>query len=116
MRCERSLRGLGGADGIVGIGERNEEAIALSVDLLAAVLLERVAQEPPMISQNVGVMVAELVQQTRRSFDVRKEKGDGACRQLGRRPRCQDRTPNRPRLAGFSHGDTRAARAVARPR
>jgi hypothetical protein len=49
MRCERSLRGRGGVDGVACIAECDEEAIALRVYLSTAVLREHIAKEPPMI-------------------------------------------------------------------
>ena len=64
------------------IGEGHEEAIALRVDDAAAVLVARLAHEPPVLRQNLCVAAAELVQQARRPLDVGKEKGDCAGREF----------------------------------
>ncbi len=56
-----------------------------------------------MICQNVGVALAEPVEQTCRPFDVREKEGDGASRELSHRPRNQHRRPNPLRLAALRH-------------
>ena len=82
MSRERLLRGPRGTDGVACLPERDEEAIALGIDFSTAVLRERRAEKPPMIRQNVGVTLAELLKQTCRPFDVREEEGNGARRQV----------------------------------
>ena len=63
--------------------ERDEERIALRVDLDAAVPRERVAQDASMLGERLRVLrLAELVQQPRRALDVGEEEGDGAGREL----------------------------------
>jgi len=98
MRCERMLGGLGGADGVFCVAERDEETIALCIDLSTAVVPEHLAEEPPVISQDIGVTVAELVQETGRTLDVREEEGHPSRRQFSHGPRDQHRTPTLPRL------------------
>jgi hypothetical protein len=79
---ERLLNLGGGGDGIASVGERDEEAVALRVDDAAAVLVARLAHEPPVPGQNLCVAVTELVQQARRALDVGEEKGDRAGREF----------------------------------
>ena len=72
-RFERARRGR----------EGDEESIALRVDLDAAVPLESLAQDAPVLSKFIGVALCpELGQQSGRTLDVREEKGDGAGRKL----------------------------------
>jgi hypothetical protein len=49
MRSERSLRGRGSTDGVACIGEGDEEAIALRIDLATAVLIEYLAEKAPVV-------------------------------------------------------------------
>jgi hypothetical protein len=44
------------------VGESDEEAVSLRIDLDAPVACERVPEEPPVVCEYVGVVVAELVQ------------------------------------------------------
>ena len=66
------------ADGIPGARERVEERVALRVDLAPARGGEDVAQEPPVVGDNLAVLVAQLLEQARRAFDVREQERDGA--------------------------------------
>ena len=59
-------------------GERNEERITLRVDLDALVLGKRRPEPPPMLVQCLPVVVAELVQQSRRALDVGEHQGHDA--------------------------------------
>jgi hypothetical protein len=56
----------------------DEEGVPLRVDFNAAVGGERLAQQPSVLGESVGVGVAELVKQPRRPLDVREQEGDGA--------------------------------------
>jgi hypothetical protein len=58
--------------------EREEERVALRVDLGPARLAERLADEPPVVARDLGVAVAQLLQQPRRAFDVGEDEGDRA--------------------------------------
>ena len=59
--------------------ERQEERVALGVDLDAAVAGERVAQHAPMLRQRLGVALpTQVVEQARRTLDVGEEERDGA--------------------------------------
>ena len=57
---QRALRGDGRIDRVLRAAERDEERVALRVDLLAARLLEGPAQEPAVRREQVSVGVAEL--------------------------------------------------------
>ncbi len=79
----RRARGVGGA----GRGrERDEEGVALRVDLDAVVRSERVPQDSPVLRKRFRVRIRpERVEQARRALDVREEEGDGAGREISRR-------------------------------
>ena len=64
--------------------KRDEERVALRVDLDAAVCGERLAQKAPVLRERLGVRVwSERVQQPRRALDVREQERDRAGRKLG---------------------------------
>jgi hypothetical protein len=70
---DRPLRGESGRDGILRPPERDEEGIALGVDLVAACFFEADAQEPLMVGEERSVVVAERLQQARRpSMSVKR--------------------------------------------
>jgi len=73
MRGERALSGRRCPNGGTGIAERDEEAVALRIDLSTVRLRERLAEEPAMIRQHVGIPFTELLEQACRPFDVREE-------------------------------------------
>ena len=58
--------------------EAVEERIALGVDLLAAPLAERVADQAAVLGKRAGVPFAELLEQLGRALDVGEDEGDGA--------------------------------------
>jgi hypothetical protein len=74
--ASRPLRGHGGGNRVPCARERNEERIALRVDLVTVELFDRLAEQPRVRRQNVVVPVAELLQQPRRPFDIREEERD----------------------------------------
>jgi hypothetical protein len=59
---ERDLGLRSGGDCGRRIGESDEEAVPLRIDLDAPVARERVPQEPSVVRKYLGVAVAELVQ------------------------------------------------------
>jgi len=64
-------------------GERNEKRVALGVDLDPALLRTRLAYDPPVLRERLGVPLgAEPVQELRRALDVGEEEGDGPGRQF----------------------------------
>ncbi len=75
----RRARGVGGAG---RSRERDEEGVALRVDLDTAVCSEGVPQESAMLGERLRVRVRpEPVQQSRRSLDVGEEERDRAGRE-----------------------------------
>ncbi len=66
-------------DGVLGAPEGDEERVSLRVDLVAAVLGERLAEDPLVVGERPTVDVAsQLFEQLRGSFDVCEQEGDGA--------------------------------------
>ena len=70
-------------DGVACADEREEERVALRVDLDAVVGGEGVADKPSMVGEDGRVTVAELLQQRGRSLDVRERERHRAAGQLG---------------------------------
>jgi len=56
-------------------GKRDEEPIALRVDLHAIVTAEHVPKHTPMGGERIRVRVAELLEQPCRALDVREQEG-----------------------------------------
>jgi hypothetical protein len=81
-RAELPLALAGRRERIPRPRERDEERVALGVDLDPAVPPEGLAERASMLGQRIRVGIAELVQQPRRALDVGKEEGDGAGREL----------------------------------
>ena len=80
---ELLVRLLRGRRRSLGGRERDEERVALGVDLDAAVSGERIAQHAAVLGERLGVRVRpERVQQPRRALDVGEEEGDGAGREI----------------------------------
>src|SRR4030095_9468946 len=79
MADERALRVDCRMHGILRAAERDEERIALRADLKACVPRKGLAHQGTMRLQRVLVAVdAQRAQQSRRTFDVAHEEGDGA--------------------------------------
>ena len=84
MVAERALRVDRRRDRVAGPREREEEGVALRVDLRAAARAERLAHETAVVGRDAPVgLVAELLQQPRRALDVGEDEGDGAAGELG---------------------------------
>jgi hypothetical protein len=82
---ERSFGILRRRERTISRRERDEERIALRIDLDAAVRAERLAQNEPVRVECIRVPFRpELVEQSRRALDVPEEKGDGARRKFPR--------------------------------
>ena len=79
-KCALAVRSSG--DCIRRAGECDEKRIALRVDLDALVLGKRRAESPPMFVQRLPVVVAELMQQPRRAFDVREQQRHNTGREI----------------------------------
>ena len=83
MIRQRPLARDRGGDRVLRPSVRDEERVALRVDLAAAVLRECLAQDPVMIGERLSVdRPAQPFEQRGRSLDVREEKGDGPDRKL----------------------------------
>ena len=83
---QRSLGCGGRGNGVVRASERDEERVALRVDLEAVVLDERLTEHAPVRRQHVAVPVAEAAGELGRPFDVREEEGDGSGGEAGHDP------------------------------
>jgi hypothetical protein len=70
LRCESSC------DGILRPPERNEERIALRVDLTPTVPSERSAENSLVLRERFTVTVAQLLQQPSGALDIGKEECD----------------------------------------
>ncbi len=84
-------------------GEGDEEGIALRVDLVTAVGCEGGSQQPLMVGKQFGVALAELLDQARRTLDVREQKRDRAARQLRHRRKRDSRDRHIPPGDGTRH-------------
>ena len=72
-RSERCLRLGRGGDGVGRPRERDEERVALGVDLDPVVSAEGLTDRAPMLFEKNGVGRPVLLKETRRSFDVGEE-------------------------------------------
>jgi hypothetical protein len=114
---ERLLRLARRREGAGRRGKRHEERVPLRIHLRAAVSLEGLPQDVPMLGERLRVLLrADLVQQPRRALDVGEEKGDGAAGQLGHGPSLRREVPAPKPLArdGASRASARARRARSR--
>ncbi len=82
VACERALRLGRAGDGVACPPEREEERVTLRVDLSPAVRLEALPQDALVIREDDVVLLAELLEEPRRPFDVGEEKRDGPGRQF----------------------------------
>jgi hypothetical protein len=71
---------------VAGAREGDEEGVALRVDFVAAVSVERLPEQALMVAQDGSVAIPELFHEPRRPLDVREEEGHGARRRLGHGP------------------------------
>ena len=76
----------GREDGFTGAEERDEEGVALRVDLVAAVRLPHVAKQVLMLCQNRVIALSQSLHQPSRALDVGEEKGDCS----GGKPFCRN--------------------------
>jgi hypothetical protein len=63
--------------------ERDEEGVALRIDLVAAVSGERLPEQALVVAHDGSVAIPQLLHEPRRPLDVREDERDGACRRLG---------------------------------
>jgi hypothetical protein len=66
--------------------ERDEERIALRVDLVTVVSLEGPPEHALMVAEDRAVVIAQLLHEPRRALDIREEEGDSASGRLDHRP------------------------------
>src|SRR5467141_359904 len=78
VRMERLLYGSRADAGLQRAAEHDEEGIALSAELVATVVGERLALDRMMREEDIRVPVAKLLDQPCRPFDVAEEEGNGA--------------------------------------
>jgi hypothetical protein len=80
--CERCLRVSRRSNRPGSRGERDEEGVALRVDLYSTVRPEHLTQGPPMLSERLGVPLgAQFAQHPGRTFHIREEERDRARRE-----------------------------------
>ena len=72
-RLERVLTRVSCGYGVAGARKCVEERVALGIDLDSSVPAERFAQQPPVLREDGGVLIAELVEQARGAIDVREQ-------------------------------------------
>jgi hypothetical protein len=68
---------------VSGAGKRDEEGIALRVDLVSTVGIKSHPQQALVLVENVAVALAKLFDESRRPFDVREQEGDCAAGEVG---------------------------------
>src|SRR5262245_21019805 len=88
-----ALRLDGRRDGVSRAREREEEGVALGVDLHATPSGEALAHQSAMVGQDLAVAVTEHLQQRGRALDVAEDERDGSTRQSRHGPQYADRTP-----------------------
>ena len=81
---QRALRRHGGGDGVVRGGERDEEGVALRLELVAVVLPPGIAQQGMVPVEDLLEVLAQFPQQPRRSLDVSEEERHDARGQIPR--------------------------------
>ena len=80
---KRPLRDHHGFQRRVRAAEREEEPVALRVDLTTLARLSRLPEDAPVLTEHSSISVAEPYEQPCRAFDVREQEGDSALVQLG---------------------------------
>ncbi len=81
VRRVRTLRLDRGRDRVACAREREEERIALGIDLDPVRRHEGLADEPPMCREDVPIVTAELLQELGRALDVGEHEGHGSAGQ-----------------------------------
>src|SRR5437867_12398667 len=83
---KRSLRAHRGGNRVARPRERNEEPVALRIDLATVVLVERLAKHALVLGEDVRIAATQPLQQPRRTLNVTEQKRDGATRKLRHDP------------------------------
>ena len=93
---------LGRRDRVQRRRKGDEERVSLGVDLDASVTGERLAQDPPVLLERLGIgRRPEIVQERGRALDIREEERDRASREVAARHRSELATRIQPaRMVG----------------
>jgi hypothetical protein len=81
--CQSALRINRGRQCCVCTSKGEEERIALRVHLATASRFHHVAQDPPLIGENVLVPLTKALEEPRRPFDVSEKEGNCPAREFG---------------------------------
>jgi hypothetical protein len=73
------------ADGVCRVRERDEERVAFGAEHDAAPGLDGIANQPPLLDEQLQVRVPVLAEIRGRALDVGEQEGDGSFREPGRR-------------------------------
>jgi hypothetical protein len=75
-------------DGLLGAGKRDEEGVALRIDLVARLADDGRADQPPVLGQNLHVALPQRLHQPGRALDIAEQEGDCPTRKLGHAVTC----------------------------
>ena len=127
MRREGLLRRRDGLGRTAWIVEDHGELVTPVVDHVSLCLLDRLSQQPAVVSEQLGVRVTELAHELCRAFDVGEDERDCSIREVGHQSLLQwdlgtnpgsfpGRTVNRklPTQGGNAVGQPAQARATER--
>jgi hypothetical protein len=80
---QRPLRVDSSRDRVSSSRENDKEAVACRVDLVAAVMVESIAQNAAMLAAQAAEVCARLPHELRRALNVGEKERHGAARKLG---------------------------------
>jgi len=83
VRCQSPLGYNGCSQSRVGAGKREEERIALRVDLATVASFCRLPKDSAVGAKDIAVPLSELLEQPCRALDISEEEGNGPLRELG---------------------------------
>src|SRR5436190_20060849 len=95
-----SLRSHCGGNRVARPRERDEERVALVIDLATGVLVERLAKHTLVLGEDLRVAATQPRQQPRRTLYVTEQKRDGASRKLRHAPDYTLRPPQVKAVGG----------------
>jgi hypothetical protein len=79
---QRPLHRQRAQNGLLRAPERDEERVALRVDLVASVAGDGRADQPPVVGQHLRVPLPQRLDQPGRALDVTEQEGDRAARKV----------------------------------
>src|SRR5215831_15586968 len=82
MEAQGALNSYGCLSRIDGTSKDHKEGITLRVNFAAIPLLKRRANNAPVIGQQIGVTLTQLLQQASRPYHIHEEQCDGSSRQI----------------------------------